>query len=353
MVQIDLQGMSMEEYCLLFEDLGEQKFRAKQLFQWVYQKGATDFVQMSNLSKGLRQKLSQAVAITSLKIQRKLVSQQDDTVKFLLSLPDGETVETVRMSYTGRESRDRHTVCVSSQVGCAMGCVFCATGLSGWKRNLTTGEIVGQVLTVQRDLRVNLPEAKVTNVVFMGMGEPLLNYENVLKAIRILNEPAGLNIGLRRITLSTCGVVPQIKKLAQERLPIVLAVSLHAPTDELRNELLPINKKYPLQELMEACAYYIELTGRRITFEYALIAGKNDSRAHARALAKLLKGMLANVNLIPLNSVAETGLVRSGESRIKTFAKELEDAGIEAAIREEKGGDIEAACGQLRRRGVK
>jgi 23S rRNA (adenine2503-C2)-methyltransferase len=353
MVQIDLQGMSMEEYCLLFEDLGEQKFRAKQLFQWVYQKGATDFVQMSNLSKGLRQKLSQVVAITSLKIQRKLVSQQDDTVKFLLSLPDGETVETVRMSYTGRESRDRHTVCVSSQVGCAMGCVFCATGLSGWKRNLTTGEIVGQVLTVQRDLRVNLPEAKVTNVVFMGMGEPLLNYENVLKAIRILNEPAGLNIGLRRITLSTCGVVPQIKKLAQERLPIVLAISLHAPTDELRNELLPINKKYPLQELMEACAYYIELTRRRITFEYALIAGKNDSRAHARALAKLLKGMLANVNLIPLNSVAETGLVRSDESRIKTFAKELEDAGIEAAIREEKGGDIEAACGQLRRRGVK
>ncbi|MDS1029866.1 23S rRNA (adenine(2503)-C(2))-methyltransferase RlmN [Bacillota bacterium LX-D] len=348
----DLHGMTLKEYYDLFQDLAEKKYRAKQLFQWVFQKAITDFQKMTNLPQELTLKLQQEVDFSGLKIKKKLISRLDDTTKFLLSLPDGETIETVRMSYTGKESRDRHTVCVSTQVGCPIGCPFCATGLSGWVRNLTTGEIVGQVLEMQKDVQRNFPGKKVTNVVFMGMGEPLLNYDNVLKAINIINDPLGINIGMRRITISTSGLVPQINALAKEKLPIVLAISLHAANNNLRNELVPINKKYPLDELLSACRDYISSTGRRITFEYALIAGKNDQAKDALELRNLLKGMQANVNLIPLNTVGETKLRRSQNKIVKIFAQKLQESGLEVAIREEKGSDIDAACGQLRRRRV-
>lgn len=349
----DLQGMNLIEYESLMEELDQPKYRAKQLFQWVHGKAIENLEQATNLPKNLRKELQRRVSFQPLKVIKKQLSKLDDTAKFLLALPDGQRIETVCMSYRRKESRDRHTVCVSTQVGCAMGCIFCATGLSGWIRNLSTGEIIGQVLAVQRELQAQYPGEKITNVVFMGMGEPLLNYHNVLKAIKILNAPEGLNIGLRRISLSTCGIVPGIKKLAQEKLPIVLAISLHAPNNDLRNELMPINRRYPLEELLAACEYYIESTGRRITFEYALIAGKNDSIAHARQLGKLLSGMLANVNLLPYNTVVETGLSRPGTKKIKEFVQELQKFGLEAAIREERGSDIDAACGQLRRREVK
>lgn len=352
MAKEDLQGMSLKEYELLMEELGQPRYRAVQLFQWVHGKAIKDMKEATNLPKTLIEKLEQRVSFQPLKIIKKQVSEIDDTAKFLFALSDGQRVETVRMSYKRKNSRDRHTVCVSTQVGCAMGCVFCATGLSGWVRNLTVGEIVGQVLAVQRNLQTVYPGEKITNVVFMGMGEPLLNYDNVIKALHILNAPDGLNIGMRRISLSTCGIVPGIRKLAEEKLPIVLAISLHAPNNKLRDELMPINRKYPLEELLAACDYYINSTGRRITFEYALIEGKNDSMEHARELGRLLSGMLANVNLIPFNPVLETGLTRPGIKKVRAFARELESFGIEVAIREEKGSDIEAACGQLRRREV-
>lgn len=353
MAKLDLRSLNYEEYVGLIKNLQEAEYRAKQLYQWVFQKGVTEFAQMTNLPGTFRAKLDEKAYVVSLSIEKKIASQVDGTVRYVLGMPDGHTVEAVRMSYLGRESRDRQTVCISSQVGCAMGCVFCATGLAGWVRNLTTGEIIGQVLTAQQDLQSSSPGAKITNVVLMGMGEPLLNYENVVKAIRILNDPAGLNISMRKITLSTSGLVPQIKKLALENMPLVLAISLHAATNDLRDQLVPINKKYPLEELLAACEHYIRHTGRRITFEYALIADVNDKVLHAKALAKLLKGMLANINLIPLNAVAETRLHRPKQVVVQKFVNILREAGLEANIREEKGGDIAAACGQLRGKGEK
>jgi len=352
MGKIDIQGMELQEIKNLLQQLEEPEYRAKQLFQWIQQKGASSFTEMTNIPKKLQEKLNGLQLLHPPKITKIRRSQVDDTVKYLLTLDDGNTIETVRMSYLGKEIKDRHTVCVSTQVGCAMGCVFCATGLSGWKRNLTTGEILAQVLVAQRELQKDAPTEKITNVVFMGMGEPLLNYANVLKAIHILNDPLGLNISMRRITLSTCGIVPKIYELAEEKLPIVLAISLHAPNNTLRDRLVPVNKKYPLEILLEACQHYIKSTGRRITFEYALISEVNDSLHHARELIKLLADLKANVNLIPLNTVQETGLVRSSKSSALTFWHELESAGIAVTFREEKGSDIEAACGQLRRRGV-
>ncbi|MGI6332010.1 MAG: 23S rRNA (adenine(2503)-C(2))-methyltransferase RlmN [Zhaonellaceae bacterium] len=352
MGKIDLQGMDIEEITNLLKQLQEPEYRARQLFQWIHQKAAISFAEMTNIPKSLQAKLASLRVFEPPKIAKIRQSQLDDTVKYLLTLSDGNTVETVRMSYLGKDIKDRHTVCISCQVGCAMGCVFCATGLSGWRRNLTTGEILAQVLMAQRELQKASSEEKITNVVFMGMGEPLLNYENVLKAIHLLNNPLGLNIGMRKITVSTCGLVPQIYKLAEEKLPIVLAISLHAPIDMLRNKLLPINKKYPIKMLMEACRHYIQSTGRRITFEYALIADVNDSIHHAEKLANILSGLNANVNLIPLNNVEGTGLRRSSKSKAQAFLNNLKRAGIEATFREEKGSDIEAACGQLRRRGV-
>lgn len=352
MGKIDLQGMNIEEIKHLLMHIEEPEYRANQIFQWIHQKTVCTLDEMSNLPKSLRNKLNDLQSFDPPQVIKIRQSKLDDTVKYLLCLSDGNTIETVRMSYLSKGTRDRHTVCVSSQVGCSMGCLFCATGLSGWKRNLTTGEILAQVLLAQRELKRSYPNDNITNVVFMGMGEPLLNYDNVLKAIRLLNEPSGLNIGMRKISLSTCGLVPKIYRLAEERLAIVLAISLHAPTNELRNRLVPVNKKYPIETLLEACQYYIDTTGRRITFEYALIEGINDSIEHAKQLIGILGRIKANINLIPLNPVDGTGLKRSSGSQIKRFLYVLQQAGIESTFREEKGSDIEAACGQLRRRGV-
>ncbi|KKM12938.1 hypothetical protein SY88_01175 [Clostridiales bacterium PH28_bin88] len=346
----DLRGMEMEEVELMLREMGEPAYRGRQVFQWVQARGETDFSQMSNLPTRLRERLAERGMITKLKVLQARQSRAGDTAKYLLEMPDEETVETVLMSYTGREARDRYTVCVSSQVGCAMGCRFCATGLSGWQRNLSAGEITGQVLTVQQLLRFNRPEANVTNVVFMGMGEPLLNYNEVVRAIRILNHPQGLNISMRRITVSTCGLVPEMRRLASEGMPVVLAVSLHAPSDRLRDQLVPVNRKYPLEELMAACRDYIRAVNRRVTFEYALISGINDTSDHARQLAGLLHGMLANVNVIPVNAVEEAGYSPPSPWRVKEFVAELKERGVEAVVREEKGSDIDAACGQLRRK---
>lgn len=252
------------------------------------------------------------------------------------------------MDYARNRSRDRHTVCVSTQVGCAVGCAFCATGLEGFRRNLSVGEIVGQVLDITHYVRLEDPDFEVTNIVFMGMGEPLLNYDQVLKAILLLNDGQGLNIGMRRMTISTCGVVPKIIQLAKDNPQVGLAVSLHAAQDEVRNDLIPMNRRYPLNQLMEACKEYTEITHRRITFEVALTS-ENARREEAEALAKLLKGQFGHVNLIPVNPVVGTGMKRPNPELMKRFAQVLENAGISVSSREERGADIDAACGQLRR----
>ncbi|GAW91422.1 23S rRNA (adenine(2503)-C(2))-methyltransferase RlmN [Calderihabitans maritimus] len=342
----DLRNLNLEEMEELVLKLHGKKYNARQLFQWVHQKGITDWGKMTNLPQKLIACLKEETEIGTLKPLERQVSRRDDTVKYLLGLSDGNAIETVLMTYTGREQRERYTVCLSTQVGCGVGCAFCATGQGGLVRNLEVAEIVGQVLNVELELRQK--GQRVTNVVFMGMGEPLLNYHNVVKAIKILNHPLGLNIGWRRITVSTCGIVPKIKRLAREKMPLVLAVSLHAARDELRNWLVPVNRKYPLRDLLDACRYYVRETGRRITFEYVLIGGINDSERDARELASLLKGMLANVNVIPLNPIKETGFRKPVFKSVRNFMQMLEEEGIPAVLREEKGADIDAACGQLR-----
>lgn len=320
------------------DELGEKEFRADQIFQWLHKKGVTSFADMLNLPQAVREHLEETAFVDVAEpVARR--EAKDGTIKYLFKLQDGATIESVYLPYDdGRKS-----VCISSQAGCGMGCTFCATGLGGLARNLKPGEIVDQVYAIQRDLDV-----EISNVVLMGMGEPLANYEAVLQAIKLLNHPKGLNIGVRRITLSTCGLVPQIRKLAEEDLQIVLAISLHAPNDALRNELMPINEKYPLKDLMQACRDYIDITGRRVTFEYALMAGINDSEEHARQLGRLLKGMICHVNLIPINPVKETRIARPEYGQVVRFQQILQVSGIETTLREERGTDIEAACGQLR-----
>ena len=328
----------LKEY--LKEELGAQSFRAKQVFQWIHQKNVNNFDQMRNVPKDLRQELKEKTTLANFEIEARREAT-DGTIKYLFRLPDGETIESVYLPY----SDGRKSICVSTQVGCAMGCSFCATGQGGLVRHLSTGEIVEQVYAVQRDLDV-----KITNLVLMGMGEPLHNMDPSLKAVKILNHPKGSNIGMRRITLSTSGLVPQIRELADENIQIVLAISLHAPNNKLRNQLMPINKKYPLEVLISACRDYIKKTNRRITFEYALMKGTNDTVKHARQLAQLLQGLLCHVNLIPINPVQEAGFARPKREEINRFLKILRNAGVEATVREERGADIEAACGQLRSR---
>ena len=273
---------------------------------------------------------------------------KDGTRKYLFRLEDGETIECVLMDYARTNSRDRHTVCVSTQVGCAVGCAFCATGLEGFRRNLSVGEIVGQVLDITHYVRQEDPDFQVTNIVFMGMGEPLLNYDRVLRAIQLLNHAQGLKIGMRRMTISTSGVVPQIIQLAKDNPQVGLAVSLHAAQDDVRNQLIPMNRRYPLTQLMEACQEYTQITHRRITFEVALTA-ENSKQEDAEAFVRLLKGQFVHVNLIPVNPVEGTGMERPSPELMRRFAQVLEDAGISVSSREERGADIDAACGQLRR----
>ncbi|MDQ7094765.1 23S rRNA (adenine(2503)-C(2))-methyltransferase RlmN [Desulfosporosinus sp. PR] len=343
----DLRSCTEEDLRQVCQELGLKRFRALQLFQWVQQKAVRSWSEISNIGKEDRLALSSRLQLQPLERVKEQRSV-DGTRKYLFRLADGELIECVLMDYAREQSRDRHTVCVSTQVGCAVGCAFCATGMEGLRRNLTAGEILGQVLDITRFIRQEDPDFQVTNVVFMGMGEPLLNYEQVLRAISLMNQERGLNIGMRRMTVSTSGVVPQIIQLARDNSQVGLAVSLHAADDETRNRLVPMNRRYPLAQLMEACREYTTITRRRITFEVALTAD-NANREQAEALVRLLKGQLGHVNLIPVNPVAGTGLERPDLEKLKRFAHSLEAGGISVSWREERGTDINAACGQLRR----
>ncbi len=332
----ELLNLTKRELSSDMEAIGEPPYRASQIFRWIYEKGVSDFSQMTDLGKKLRSKLSEIYTITPFSIKKKLRAK-DGTLKFLFSLPEGEEVESVVMFYD-----NRITICISSQVGCPVGCKFCATGMSGLKRNLSTYEIIGQLFFAQKYIG-----KKITNVVFMGMGEPLLNYENIIRAIYILNDKEGLNIGQRRMTLSTIGITEGIKKLSRESVRPNLAFSIHAPSDEIRDKIVPINKKYPLSKIIPALLRYREKTHRKITLEYVIIEGINDSAKCARDLRDIAKRLRAKVNIIPLNPVPELGFLPPEKDVIERFAK-IVGEGVEVSVRKSKGQEIQAACGQLR-----
>lgn len=347
MKRIDCRDLSLEELNQVCLEQGLPRFRGGQIFHWVQKRAAQDWADMTDIGKADGQKLAQLLTLEPLQ-KLKEEKSRDGTRKFLFRCQDGETIESVLMDYDREKSRDRRTICVSTQIGCAVGCAFCATGITGLKRNLTAGEIVGQVLDITYAMTQEDPDFNVTNVVFMGMGEPLLNYENVLKAVQLLNHAKGQGIGMRRMTISTSGVAPKIRQLAVDNPQVGLAVSLHSGNDQQRDYLVPMNRRYPLAELISACHEYTEITKRRITYEIALIAGQTHREA-AEEIGKLLKGQLAHVNLIPVNPVAETGMKRPRDKEIENYARVLEKMGIPVTIREEKGTDINGACGQLRR----
>jgi 23S rRNA (adenine2503-C2)-methyltransferase len=358
----DLLSLTLPQLQQWFVERGEPPFRGKQLYGWLYQRLVTDFSAMTNLPQSLRSQLAQEASIGPMVVRSEQHSKDDRTRKILLELDDGKLIESVLMLYPPiGESSARATVCVSTQAGCAFGCTFCATGQMGFDRHLTAGEIVAQVLFFARELRDapwsakglpgSAPIDHITNIVLMGMGEPLHNYDNVLQALRILNSPDGFNLGARHMTVSTVGLVPAIRKLSQEPLQVNLAISLHAPTDELRGQTMPINKKYPLEELLAACKDYIAATGRQVTFEYVLLAGVNDTAAHAHLLGELLVPLkqFAHVNCIPVNATSADYKSPSGES-IRAFRNILFEHGVSNSVRAERGDDIAAACGQLRTR---
>lgn len=332
--KINLKGLWIEDLEKLLGDLGEKKYKANQLALWIYDKRATDFNQMTDLSKTLREQLNSIAYIDSIKLLKTQTSSLDFSEKFLFKLIDGEKIETVLMW-----EKDRATICVSTQVGCPLGCTFCATGKMGFKRNLTTGEIVDQIMA--------LKDRKITHVVLMGMGEPLLNYDNTIKALKIMNSELGLTLGATKITLSTAGIPDMIKKLAHQTLRIKLAISLNAPTDEKRNQLMPINKKHPLNALLEAVKYYTEKKKGRITFEYVLIKDFNDSNKDALELSKLVQGIRCKINLIPYNSVPDLPFEKPSEEKIIAFRDYLYPRCPAVTLRKSKGEDIQAACGQL------
>ncbi len=334
----DIGSMEEQEIAQELSALGEPAYRAAQVYQWL-QSGVKSFDEMTNISKKLREVLVQNYYILSATIEKKLISAYDGTRKYLLSFPDGEAVESVLMKY-----HHGYTSCISTQVGCKMGCTFCATGQSGFSRNLTASEMLAQLRAEQEDANI-----RISNIVLMGMGEPLDNYDNVIRFLRLVSSEKGMNIGMRHISLSTCGVVPKIYELADLQLQLTLSVSLHAPNDQIRSRTMPINRRYGMQELLKACRYYIGQTGRRISFEYAMIDGVNDSRANAAELAQRLKGMLCHVNLIPVNTVGGTGYQKSRQDKIRSFVAVLEKAGLTATVRRTLGSDINASCGQLRR----
>ena len=336
---IDLKSMTQEEITRFLRDLGEPAFRGKQVFTWLH-KGVRSFDEMSNLSKALREKLKAQCTITVPTVARKQVSRLDGTIIYLWELSDGNCIETVLMQY-----RHGNTVCISSQVGCRMGCAFCASTVAGKVRDLTAGEMLDQVLFTQLDAG-----REISNIVLMGIGEPLDNRENVLRFLELVNHPDGLHIGMRHISLSTCGVVPGIDWLADLGLQITLSVSLHAPDSETRSKIMPVNRAYDVEELFAACHRYFKKTGRRISFEYAMIDGVNDHDWQADLIAKKLKGMPGHVNMIPLNDVVESPFKPS--RRIGAFQKRLESHGITATVRRSLGGDIDASCGQLRRKAM-
>ncbi len=338
MKKTDILSYNQEELEKFILMLDEKKFRADQIFDWLHSKNVSSFEEMKNISKSTIAKLDELTYIPKLAIDDKLVSQEDGTVKYLFELKDGNYVESVFMKYN-----HGNAVCISTQVGCKMGCTFCASTVNGFIRNLTPGEMLGQIYEIQKDTG-----ERVSNVVLMGSGEPLENFENVIKFIENANSDKGLNISQRSITLSTCGLVDKMYELAEMKLKINLAVSLHATNQETRESIMPIANKYQLDELLKACKYYGDLTKRRVTFEYALIHGVNDSVIQANELGRKIKGSLSHVNLIPVNKVSESNFEKSKNRAIKDFANILKSMGIEVTIRRELGSDINAACGQLR-----
>lgn len=337
---LDLTYSELEELLL---SLGQPSYRANQLYGWLYRSLASSFDEMLNLPQSLRHRLGEIADVSILTPVEGVSAPSGLARKVLFALKDSETIESVLLLY-----EDRRSVCVSTQVGCPVGCPFCATGQGGFVRNLTPGEIVQQVLFFARELKDE--QREVTNVVFMGMGEPLLNYEATWQAVETLNDPRGFNLGARRMTVSTAGVVPGIDRLSQEPLQVGLAVSLHAPTDRMRRKLVPLSRRYPLSELMAACHRYVERTGRRVTFEYALIQGINDSLEQASLLADLLSGLLCHVNLIPLNPTGDSSWQPSSPDQVRAFHRQLRGRGISTTVRLRRGIGIEAGCGQLRSR---
>lgn len=335
----DIKSMTLEEVTEEMAALGEKSFRAKQLYEWVHGKLAEKFDDMSSLSKDLRQNLKESYHLTSLKLVEERVSQVDGTRKYLFGLEDGHIIESVWMQY-----HHGNSVCVSSQVGCRMGCRFCASTLDGLERNLRPSEILDQIYSIQR-----ITGERVSNVVVMGSGEPMDNYDNMVRFLRLISHEKGLHISQRNLTVSTCGIVPGIRKLAEEGLQVTLALSLHAPNDQVRKTLMPVANRYNLKEILEACRYYFEQTGRRLTFEYSLVQGVNDNLEEARALAHLIKNQHGHVNLIPVNPIKERSYVQSGQKAIGDFKNLLEKNGINVTVRREMGRDIGGACGQLRK----
>jgi len=340
--KIDIKSMQIPEIKELLKQFGEPSYRAEQIFKWL-SSGVESFDEMTNLSKSLRQKLDENCYIASVKIEKRLCSAIDGTVKYLYRLHDGEFIESVFMKY-----KHGYTVCISTQVGCRMGCSFCASGLDGLFRNLTASEMLSQVMMAGKDNGV-----RISNVVMMGMGEPLDNFDNSVKFLKLVSDENGLNIGLRHISLSTSGVVSGIYKLAEYNMPITLSISLHAPNDEIRSAMMKVNKKWNIEELLKACRDYQKVTGRRISFEYAMINGVNDSIKHADELAARIKGIMSHVNLIPVNPVKENDYQKANDKAIKAFIDRLEGRGVVATVRRTLGADINASCGQLRRGTVK
>lgn len=338
--RIDIKSLSLEELISEMESLGEKKFRASQIYDWMHVKLARGFDEMTNLSSKLREQLKQQYEYTSLKLIQYQESAIDGTRKYLFALKDGNVVESVWMKY-----KHGNSVCISSQVGCRMGCRFCASTLDGLERNLLPSEMLDQIYSIQAHTG-----QRVSNIVVMGTGEPMDNYDNLLKFLSLLTDEHGLNISQRNITVSTCGIVPNMRRLAEEKLQITLALSLHASTDAKRKELMPIANKYSIAELMDACKYYFEQTGRRITFEYSLVGGVNDTDEDARLLTALAGPLNCHVNLIPVNPIKERDYVQSDNGRIVAFKNKLEKNKINVTIRREMGRDIDGACGQLRRR---
>ena len=335
---IDLKSQTMEEMTATLKEMGEPAFRGKQVFTWLH-KGVTSFDEMSNLSKPLREKLKERCYITAPSVARKQVSRLDGTVKYLLRMADGNCIETVVMRY-----HYGNTVCVSTQVGCRMGCRFCASTQAGRVRNLEAGEICSEIYTAQKDIG-----ERISHIVLMGIGEPLDNFDEVMRFLENISSSEGVNIGMRNISLSTCGLVPKIDQLAEKKLQLTLSVSLHAPNNDIRSGMMPVNDAYPVEVLMQAVRRYQETTGRRVSFEYSMVRGVNDSDACAKQLADLIRGMGAHVNLIPINPVDGSPYSATDAANVRRFQQKLESLGVNATVRRRLGSEISAACGQLRR----
>lgn len=343
---MDLRSLRYDDLMNVIKEMGEPAFRGKQVFSWLHEKRVRSYDEMSNLPQSLREKLSENYPLAKVTIERKLVSKLDGTVKYLFALEDGEHVEGVRMSYKRGGS-----LCISTQCGCRMGCTFCASTLTGLSRSLTPSEMLSEVYLAASDAEET--GDKVASIVLMGIGEPLDNFDNVMTFLNLVTEERGFNMGMRHISLSTCGLVDKIYELAKLNLQLTLSVSLHAPNDEIRRRTMPVARRYPIDTLIKACKDYFKTTGRRVSFEYALIDGVNDQPEHARELIELLKGTGGHVNLIPVNKVNETGYKRGKRESVEAFCKYLNDNGQNATIRRELGSDINAACGQLRRTQIK